>query len=426
MEPPDATAEWAQGSPTLTPTTKLESVPSRHDKASAGKHPGCTWPPEKAAGHQHPPMVAAWQGTGDLARIRQMHEPQVGGVPRSVLQRLLATPSDSAAGAPMRSPRRRCSAASAAVVAMVHSPRAFANSDRSPLEKRDPTAQTMPYHCFSPMFPTPEFGSYESSSNCSSGCNSPVPIGRFSDRPVPSDDEDDDSEDEVTMLRQQVALLVKSLEDEKKRRASEQHLMQTKIIELQGLIRGNGHEDDEMESDDVGAVGKTSSSMLQGFASARENERLENNQVRRWSAPLVEDEGVESSSCGCSQKQKDTSGEAAAKLQLTRLRARMHAIVIDGQRETQSLRSQLEGTKRTHSKQEKELTLETTIKVAALEQKHAVATTRLAQQVATNAAQVEKLQAEKQELLACMQAQQERMKQLELALGGKQIVDASR
>lgn len=94
-------------------------------------------------------------------------------------------------------------------------------------------------------------------------------------------------------------------------------------------------------------------------------------------------------------------------------------------RPCRTLRAQLEGAKRSHGKREKQLTLETTIKVAALEQKHAVATTRLAQQAANSAAQVEKLQAEKQELLACMQAQQERLTQLELALGGKQIVDAS-
>ncbi|KUF81124.1 hypothetical protein AM587_10004970 [Phytophthora nicotianae] len=127
----------------------------------------------------------------------------------------------------------------------------------------------------------------------------------------------------------------------------------------------------------------------------------------------------------------------------------MHAIVIDAQRETQyvvivvvfdantvpylcisdrfrALRAQLEGVKRSHSKREKQLTLETTIKVAALEQKHAVATSRLTQQVADSAAQVEKLQVEKQELLACIQTQQERLHQLQLALGGKHIVDASR
>ncbi|GMF65584.1 unnamed protein product [Phytophthora lilii] len=384
MEPPGATAEWTQGrhsaSPTLTPTTKLESVASRLGTSapqdSAGKHPGCTWPPEKA-GQQRSEMVAAWQGHGDLARIR---EPHVGGVPRSVLQRLLAMPSGSATGTAIHSPRRRCSAASAAVAAMVHSPRAFASSDRSPLKKRDPTAQTMPYQCCSRMFPTPEFGSYESSSNCSSRCSSPIPVSPFTDHFIPSDDEQGEDEEEVVMLRQQ----------------------------LQAQIRGNGHED---ENDmDSGTGGMVSATM--GLASTRENEPLENNQVRRWSAPVDEDEGVDSSDCGCSRKQVDTSGEAAAKLQLTRLRARMHAIVIDSQRETH--------------KREKQLTLETTIKVAALEQKHATATTRLAQQATSNAAQVEKLQAEKQELLACMQAQQERLKQLELALGGKQIVDSSR
>ncbi|OWZ20483.1 hypothetical protein PHMEG_0005099 [Phytophthora megakarya] len=360
-------------------------------------------------------MVAAY---GDLTRNRQMHEPQVGGVPRSVLQRLLQTPPANAVGTPIHSPRRRCSAAAAAMTSMVHSPRAFASSERSPL-KRDPTAQTVPYQAFSPVFPTPEFGSYESSST--SHCTSPTPIN-FPDGPIPSDDEEDENADEVTRLRQQVALLVKSLEDEKKRRASEQHLMQTKIIELQGLIRGNGH--DEMEMNYANAVNMTSS--IVGLASARENERFENNQVRRWAAPVDEDEEVESATCGCSQKQTDESGEASAKVQLTRLRARMHAIVIDTQRETQTLRAQLESAKRSHCKREKQLTLETTIKVAALEQKHAVATTRLAQQAANSAAQVEKLQAEQQGILACMQAQQERLNQLELALSGKRIMNASR
>ncbi|ETI47804.1 hypothetical protein, variant 2 [Phytophthora nicotianae CJ01A1] len=390
MEPPGATARLST-SPTVTSNTKLESVASRLDEA---KYPGSTWP----VGHQRSQMVAAWQGNS----MRQMQEPQVGGVPRSVLQRLLGKPVENAPNTPLHSPRRRCSAASAAMVSMVHSPRTFASN---PLEKRDPTAQTAPFPCVSPMFPTPEFGSYESNihSNCSSGCSSPTPIGNFIDGPIPSDDEDENA-DEVTMLRQQVALLVKSLEDEKKRRASEQQLMQTKIIELQTLIRGTGEDEDTVRT--------------------RENERLENNQVRRWSAPLEEDEGVES--CSCAQKPTDSSGEATTKLQLTRLRARMHAIVIDAQRETQALRAQLEGVKRSHSKREKQLTLETTIKVAALEQKHAVATSRLTQQVADSAAQVEKLQVEKQELLACIQTQQERLHQLQLALGGKHIVDASR
>ncbi|KAL4140228.1 hypothetical protein PRNP1_014513 [Phytophthora ramorum] len=417
MDSPGATAEWP--SPLVAPTTNLEPVKPFLDssvpQATTGKHPGCTWPPEKAS-HQRAQMVAAWQGDGDLARIRQMHEPHVGGVPRSVLSRLLATPSETAPGTPIHSPRRRCSAASAAVVAMVHSPRAFANSDRSPVEKRDPIAQTVPYHCCSPMSPTPEFGSYESSSNCSSQCSSPIPISHFPDHPIPSDEEEDEREDEVAMLRQQVALLIRCLEDEKKRRASEQHLMQTKIIELQGLIRGNEREDDEMNSSAVGAASPP-------IDSARESERLEHSKVRRWS---VLGDGDESSPCGCSRQQADTSVEAAAKLQLTRLRARMHAIVIDTQRETQTLRAQLEGAKRIHNKREKQLTLETTIKVAALEQKHAVATTRLARQAINSGAQVEKLEAEKQELLASMQAQRERLEHLELALSGKRIVEASR
>jgi len=212
MEPPGATAEWRLSA--TPPTTNLEPVnPTR-------KHPGCTWPPEQA-NLQRSQMVAAWRGDGDLARARQMHEPHVGGVPRSVLARLLAMPSESAPGTPIHSPRRRCSAASAAVAAMVHSPRAFASSDRRPLEKKGRTAQTLPYQCRSP---TPEFGSYGSS--CNSRCGSPVPSNTFLDYPIPSD-EDDEGEDDVATLRQQVALLIKSLEDEKKRRASEQHLMQT-------------------------------------------------------------------------------------------------------------------------------------------------------------------------------------------------------
>ncbi|RLN60549.1 hypothetical protein BBJ29_007156 [Phytophthora kernoviae] len=278
----------------------------------------------------------------------------------------------------------------------------------------------MPYQqCRSPVIPTPVFGSFESGGNCSGS----IPMSHFPDYPIPSDDEDSCEEEEVAMLRQQVALLVKCLEDEKKRRATEQFLMQKKIIELQGLIRGNANDDIDMEQADVDNVMKKATSPM-ALPSTRENERSENSQVRRWLPPVDEDET--GASCGCSRKQVKTSGEAAAKLQLTRVRARMHAIVIDAQRETQSLRAQLEGAKRNHSKREKQLMLETTIKVSALEQKHAAATTRLALQAANSAAQVEALAAEKQELLACMQAQRERLEQLELALGGKRIVDASR
>lgn len=229
MEPPGATlkTEWSPGrhlaSPTVAPTSNFDSVAARPDSTipAPGKHPGCTWPPETAS-RQRSQMVAAWQGGGDLAKIQQLHEPHVGGVPRSVLSRLLATPG-SAPGTPIHSPRRRCSAASASVAAMVYSPRAFANGDRVPFERRDPTAQTMPYQqCCSPP---PEFGSYDS--NCSSRCSNLHSNSHFPDYPIPSDEEEDSSEEEeVVMLRQQVSLLVKSLEGEKKRRASEQCLMQ--------------------------------------------------------------------------------------------------------------------------------------------------------------------------------------------------------
>ncbi|KAG7399700.1 hypothetical protein PHYBOEH_008207 [Phytophthora boehmeriae] len=376
--------EWSQlSSPTLAPIANLKSTPD----ASQPEVAGCTWPPEKSC--EPTQMVAAWKSNNDLPKFRQMNEPHVGGVPRSVLSRLFATPTGSAPGTPIRSPRRRCSAGTASVAAMVYSPRQFVNGDRIPLESRDSGSQTMPFQqCGSPVIPTPVFGSCESGGSC----NGPIPMSNFPDYPIPSDDEDSCEEEEVTMLRQQVALLVKGLEDEKKRRATEQFLMQKKIIELQGLIRGNANDDLDMEQAEVD---NTMTSPME-IPSSREN------------------------------KQVDSIGEAAAKLQLTRLRARMHAIVIDSQRETQSLRSQLEGTKRNHNKREKQLMLETTIKVSALEQKHAAATTRLAQQAANSAAHVEVLETEKQELLACIQAQRERLEQLELALGGKRIVEASR
>uniref|UniRef100_A0AAV1TD74 Uncharacterized protein n=1 Tax=Peronospora matthiolae TaxID=2874970 RepID=A0AAV1TD74_9STRA len=255
------------------------------------------------------------------------------------------------------------------------------------------------------MFPTSEFGR-------SSQCSSPIPVGSVSnlpDHPISSDEDEDESEDELCMLRQQVALLTKSLEDEKKRRTSEQHLMQSKIIELQSLIRANGHEDDQ-EIETVEAGKKTMSLIQEGPVSTRENQ-------------LLLPPPAESSSCGCLSKSNDKSVEATGEVQFTRIRARMHAIVIDSQRETQTLQAQLEGVKRKQNEREKRLTLETTIKVTALEQKHAAASTRLAQKAVNSAAQAKKLQADKVELVAYVQTQRQRLKQLELALGCKQLMD---
>uniref|UniRef100_M4BXB1 Uncharacterized protein n=1 Tax=Hyaloperonospora arabidopsidis (strain Emoy2) TaxID=559515 RepID=M4BXB1_HYAAE len=88
-----------------------------------------------------------------------------------------------------------------------------------------------------------------------------------------------------------------------------------------------------------------------------------------------------------------------------------------------TLQAQLEGVKRKQNEREKRLTLETTIKVTALEQKHAAASTRLAQKAVNSAAQAKKLQADKVELVAYVQTQRQRLKQLELALGCKQLMD---
>ncbi|CAH0515262.1 unnamed protein product [Peronospora belbahrii] len=400
MEPSNAMAVWTQDHVPLT--SKLEPITSKLDVASAEKDPGCSWPSKKTD-YRRSEMVGVLRGNSELARVQQMQEPKAGGVPRSVLQRLLSIPS--APGSPIHSPRHRCSAASAAIM---HSPRAFANSDNSPFEKRESTVEPAPYHWCSQMLPAMECGSYESSSNCSSQSSSSIPIDHYSDRLIPSDDEEDENINEVVMLRQLVALLVKSLEHEKKRRASEQHLMQKKIIELQSLIREYGHENGEM-----GSVRKASSDQ-NGLLSTRENEPLENNQTRRWSAPVYDDERGELSSSGFLQKQKDAIEEAAAQPKLTRLRAQLHATVFDSQSETQTLRAQLESAKRSQNKREKELTLETAVKVTALEQKHAAATTQLAQQAANSAAQVGQLEAENLELVACVQVQQEHLKQLEI------------
>ncbi|RLN95314.1 hypothetical protein BBJ28_00020161 [Nothophytophthora sp. Chile5] len=435
MKPPGvafATAEWSQtrrlpSSPVASAveTTPVKSRPGDSDPAALGprKQPSSTWPPEQAC-RQRSQMVAAWQTSGDVSKLRQMHESHVAGVPRSVLSRLFALPSaGSGPGSSTGSPRRRCSAA---VAALVHSPRAFTSSSEG---DREANVMSSPQpQCYSPMHPASDFASFGSGSNCSSRCGSPLPMNQFAEPSSFADgDEADSDKEEVLLLRQQVALLMKSLEDEKKRRTTEQHLMQTVSLIRTSLPGEKRDADVEMEPD-VGhgacAVTKTSPSSFLGLArsSARENERGENNQGhRRWSAPVDDEE-----SGGCQRKKADTSGEAAAKLQLTKLRARMHAVVIDTQRETQSLRAQLEGAKRTHNKREKQLQLETSIKLAALEHKHTAATTRLAQQAANGAAQVAKLEAEKQELLANKQAYHERLEQLELALGGKQIVEASR
>ena len=80
---------------------------------------------------------------------------------------------------------------------------------------------------------------------------------------------------------------------------------------------------------------KESPSLTQiGHASTRENE-LEDNQTRQWSAPAYEDEEVDSSSSSCLQKQKNVNEDEATAPKHVRLRARMHAIVINSHRETQ-------------------------------------------------------------------------------------------
>ena len=107
------------------------------------------------------------------------------------------------------------------------------------------------------------------------------------------------------------------------------HVLLQKIIELQSLIRANEHEDSqETESADAGK--KTTSPVQEGLVATRENQLLENDQSKRRSPPAES-----SSSCSCQHKSNDKTVEAAAKLQFTRIRAKMHAIVIDSQRETQ-------------------------------------------------------------------------------------------
>lgn len=395
------TAEWARErrSPSL-PTTQFELVVPKLDQFSEKRLPICTWPLK--VGHSQ--MVAA-QGNEDLTRLRPLQEPPFVR-PRSILQRVLATPSNSGPSTPLHSPRRRSSVATSCIGCSQRV------SDK--FDKRDFLA---PHHCT-----VPDFSAYESSSNCSSRCNSPLPPSHFRDGPIPSDDEDEgDKEVLVSVLRRQVALLLKSLEEEKKRRASEQQLMQTKIIELQTLIRRNS---DDVTSDDVDNIRNASPSRLQGVILTQETEWLKNLQNQSWSASLEEKEEQKVPS-SCSSKQDNWVGDKTVKLQLARLRAQMHAIVIDTQRETQTLRAQLEGAKRSNSKKENQLTLETTIKICSLEQKHAVATSRLAQEAANRAAQIEKLQVEKHELVARMQAQREHLRQLEHALDEKHVLSAS-
>ncbi|KAJ0410816.1 hypothetical protein ATCC90586_010139 [Pythium insidiosum] len=165
-------------------------------------------------------------------------------------------------------------------------------------------------------------------------------------------EDDDERGDETQQLREQVALLLRSLEEEKKRRTSEQKLMQEKILELQSVIRRNLPEhqreleqrvqctpaprapqprcldrrcqppSDDEDTDDVESV---------------DAERGSDTSQLRWS-------DIGSQSMRSDTPEDDRSVGLKMRQQLTLMRAKMHATVLEARREAQYVHPKQAGT----------------------------------------------------------------------------------
>lgn len=287
-----------------------------------------------------------------------------------------------------------------------------------------------------------------------------------------SSDNQKDEAGEAALLREQVALLMQTLEREKQRRAGEQHLMQSvrignrvsmcqlhvdltssnvewqKIIELQGLIRRNMPEQQRaLERRLQPRASPSAKSRLRpsrgvkhstsGVSPAKSHcqvhvqlpgsalERSYSMPPRLDRFPSAENSGSQSnqsepeSQASPARADAKSAVEVRAKRQLTKLRARMHAAVAEAEKENAVLRGQLEREARVRGTRENQLRLEYQLKLAAVEDKHRRVVNRLALQ----AQQAEKLAEEKHQLAAMVHAQAECIRQLELAVAGKQIVD---
>ncbi|GLE02386.1 hypothetical protein PINS_up011224 [Pythium insidiosum] len=244
------------------------------------------------------------------------------------------------------------------------------------------------------------------------------------------DDAEDDQADETQQLREQVALLLRSLEEEKKRRTSEQKLMQEKILELQSVIRRNLPEhqreleqrvqrapaplvpqprcldrrcqppSDDEDTDDVDSV---------------DAERGSDASQLRWS-------DIGSQSTRSDSVEDDRVVGLKMRQQLTLMRAKMHATVLDAQREAQALRQQLKEEQAAFERKQRQWRVETTTRLAALEEKHMGIRKRLMAKTASLSQQVETLTDENRRLNTELAKRDERIQQLGLALNGRRRI----
>ncbi|TMW60044.1 hypothetical protein Poli38472_000086 [Pythium oligandrum] len=279
--------------------------------------------------------------------------------------------------------------------------------------------------------------------------------------------------DDVSLLREQVALLIRCLEDEKKRRASEQTLMQQKILELQSLIRHNLPEQQlELEQQlqsraslqARGRIFRTAKqiqkspgrgpyktmqliSELRGERTDVHSTDSEDNGGRLDEED--EDEERESGVHECEIDTKDAATQsdnqlsparrgsvppdkddenkmnydnAELKQQLTTLRARMHTKVTEAQKQTDTLQLRLEEERRIFERKEQQLRIETNARLLAMEEKHAQARRKLTSKGNQLTADVASLTAQNLQLQRELDEKNARIQQLELALQGRRVM----
>lgn len=111
--------------------------------------------------------------------------------------------------------------------------------------------------------------------------------------------------------------------------------------------------------------------------------------------------------------------EASMKKQMGKMRARMTASVAEAERETAALRAQLGKQIKAHDQRERQMRLEFQVQLAAADERQR----RTAHKAAQVARQVVQMTEEKQQLAAMVNAQAECIRRLQLAVGGRQIVE---
>lgn len=111
--------------------------------------------------------------------------------------------------------------------------------------------------------------------------------------------------------------------------------------------------------------------------------------------------------------------EASMKKQISKMRAKMLTAVAEAEREAAALRAQLAKDAKVHAQRERQLRLEYQVELAAADDRQR----RTAHKLAVAARQEAQLTEEKQQLAAMVHAQAECIRRLQLAVGGRQIVE---